>query len=226
VDSFEKWAEKGVWYRKPYPYRQIGGEFFEWDVTGYVKPMSAEDVKKKLLKTPSGKFELRSSYLEHYADFISERLGIPKERVGFPQWIAPKYTGGGDLHFITPKTALHAEGRSANLPHAIATYQPNMGGRGELFLEIHPETARKRGIRSGDRVKISNDLGHIYAFARISPGCRPDTVVLPFGFGHWAHGRWASSRKTGNGNEIAPNVSEPVSGLEALYSVMVTVEKA
>jgi anaerobic selenocysteine-containing dehydrogenase len=226
VDGYEKWVEKGVWYRKPYPYRQVAGEFLEWDGLGYAKPMSAEDVKKKLFKTESGKFELKSSYLEHYADFVSARLGIPPERVGFPQWLAPKYTGGGDLHFITPKTAMHAEGRSGNLPHAIGTYQPNLGGRNELFLEIHPDTAARRGIRSGDRVKIGNTLGAIFARARIYPGCRTDTVVLPFGFGHWAHGRWASNRRTGNGDEIVPNVSEPVSGLAAYYTAMVNVEKA
>ncbi|MCE3246976.1 MAG: phsA [Geminicoccaceae bacterium] len=226
VDSFEKWVEKGVWYRKPYSYRQANGEFLEWDGVGYHKPMSAADVKSKLFPTESGRFELKSSYLEHYADFVSAQVGVRKELVGFPQWIAPRHAGNGDLHFITPKTAMHAEGRSANVPAAIATYQPNLGGRNELFLEIHPKTAAKRGIGSGDRVKIGNELGAIYARARMYPGCRPDTVVLPFGFGHWAHGRWASSRQTGNGSEIIPNVSEPVSGLAAFYTAMVKVEKA
>jgi anaerobic selenocysteine-containing dehydrogenase len=226
VDSFEKWVEKGVWYRRPYPYRQVNGEFLEWDGLDYYKPMSPEDVKAKLFPTPSGKFELKSSYLEKYADFVAERLGVPKDRAGFPQWLAPKYTGGGDLHFITPKTPMHAEGRSANIPHAISLYQPVAGGRNELFLEIHPATAAERGIRNGDLVKITSDLGAITARAHLYPATRPDTVVLPFGFGHWAHGRWASSRKTGNGCEVIPNVSEPVSGLAAYYTVMVKVEKA
>lgn len=226
VNSFESWREKGVWYKKPYIYRQVGGEFFEWDGTDYRKPMSAEDVKKNCLKTESGKFEFKSSYLEHYADFIQERVGVPADRVGFPQWLAPKYTGKGDLFFVTPKTPMHAEGRSANLPNAISIYQPNVGGRAEMFLEINPETAKARGIKDGDRVKISTDIGSIFAAARYFPGARPDTVVLPFGFGHWAHGRWAKSRKTGSVCEIIPNVSDPISGLTSNYGVLVTVEKA
>lgn len=226
VDSFEKWVEKGVWFKTPYPYRQIGGEFLEWDGTDYRKPMSGAEVKEKLLKTESGRFELKSSYLEHYADFLNERLGIAKERVAFPQWVAPKYTGKGDLHFVTPKTAMHAEGRSANIPQAISIYQPVQAGRNEMFLEIHPATARERGIRNGDWVKISNDMGEIRARAHVYPAARPDTVILPFGFGHWAHGRWASSRKTGNGCDLIPNVSEPVSNAAAFYTVMVKVEKA
>lgn len=226
VNSFDTWVEKGVWYKKPYSYRQIAGEFYEWDGADYRKPMSADDVKKKLLKTDSGKFELKSSYLEHYAEFISDKLGIPPSRVGFPQWLPPKYTGNGDLHFITPKTAMHAEGRSANIPQAISIYQPVSGGRNEMFLEIHPDTARTRGIRNGEWVKVSNELGSIFARAHIYPATRPDTIVMPFGFGHWAHGRWASSRKSGNGCEIIPNVSEPVSGLASYYTVKVKVEKA
>ena len=226
VDSFEKWKEKGFWYKKPYPYRQIAGEFFEWDGIDYWKPMSEALVKEKLFKTGSGKFELKSSYLEHYADFISAKAGVAKERVGFPQYIPPKYTGGGDLHFIATKTPVHGEGRTANVPVAISIYQPVAGGRNELFLEIHPETAKKRGIRNGDRVKISNDLGAIYARAHIFPAQRPDTVVMPYGFGHFAHGRWAKGRMNGNVNEILPNVSEPISNAALVHAVTVRVEKA
>jgi anaerobic selenocysteine-containing dehydrogenase len=75
-------------------------------------------------------------------------------------------------------------------------------------------------------VKISNELGSIQARARLWGACRPDTVVLPFGFGHWAHGRWAKSRNSGNVSEIIPNVSDPISGLTSNYSVKVTVQKA
>jgi anaerobic selenocysteine-containing dehydrogenase len=226
VNSFESWVEKGVWYKTPYIYRQVNGEFFQWDGTDYRKPMSPEDVKKSLIKTESGRFEFKSSYLEHYADYIAEKLGIPAERVGFPQWVEPKHSGKGDLHFVTPKTAMHAEGRSANIPNAIALYQPNIGGRANMFLEIHPETAKARGIKDGDRVKIDSGLHVIETTARYAPGARPDTVILPYGFGHFAHGRWASSRKTPNVGEIIPNVSDPISGLTSNYSVKVTVTKA
>ncbi len=226
VDSFEKWKEKGFWYRKPYPYRQIAGEFFEWDGVDYWKPMPEKLVKEKLFRTESGRFELKSSYLEHYAEYISGRTGLPKERVGLPQYFPPKYTGGGDLHLIATKTPVHGEGRTANVPVAISIYQPVAGGRNELFLEIHPETAKKRGIKNGDRVRIWNDLGAIYARAHVFPAQRPDTVVLPYGFGHFAHGRWAKSRGSGNVNEILPNVSEPISNAALVHAVTVKVEKA
>ena len=75
-------------------------------------------------------------------------------------------------------------------------------------------------------MKISNELGTIYARAHVYPATRPDTVVLPYGFGHFAHGRWASGREAGNVNELIPNVSEPISNLVSYYTATVKVEKA
>jgi thiosulfate reductase / polysulfide reductase chain A len=188
--------------------------------------MAPEEVKAKLLKTESGRFELKASQLEEHADFIHEKLGVAKDRVGLPQWLEPEYTGGGDLYFVTPKTAVHGEGRTANIPYALTLYQPTVGGRGETYLEIHPKTARERGIRNGDKVKIVSDLGEIETYARFYPPSHPEIVVLPFGLGHWAWGRWASNRRTGNSCEILPNVSDPISGLAGFYTVKVRVEKA
>ena len=255
VNSFESWKEKGVWYRKPYKWRQYRGKFYEWDGAGYNTLMTAEQVKEKLLKTVSGKFELNSNLLrgnveskkkgpdgkelktrdgknvivvekKSYDEYIHKKLGIALDRVGFPQWLEARHTGSGDLYFITPKLAMHAEGRSANLPHAIALMQPMLGGNKTVYVEIHPDTARKRGIRNNDKVRIKSKLGAIEAYARYYQGTRPDTLVLPQEHGHWAMGRWAKNRQPGNTSEITDNVSEPISGLAGYYTGKVTIERA
>jgi anaerobic selenocysteine-containing dehydrogenase len=87
VSDFESWKDKGVWYKTPYLWRQIDGEFYAWDGEGYRTPMAPEEVKAKLLKTESGRFELKASQLEEHADFIHEKLGVAKDRVGLPQWL-------------------------------------------------------------------------------------------------------------------------------------------
>lgn len=225
VNSFETWVEKGVWYKKPYLWRQIDGEFFEWDGVDYARLMTSLEVKEKLIKTPSGRFELKSSALEEIADFVNGKLGVPHDMVGFPHWLPPRYSGEGELFLVTPKTAMHAEGRSANLPHAISLYQPVSGGRNEVFLEMHPRPAKERGIRNGDLVRITSPLGSIEAHVHITPAARPDTIILPYGFGHWAQGRWAKGRGA-NSAAIIPNVSDPISGLTSNYSTLVKVEKA
>ena len=226
VNSFETWKEKGVWYKKPYHWRQFRGEFYEWDGQGYNRLMSEEDVKAKLLKTPSGKFEFKSGYLEKHAEYIQRELGVPVDRVGLVQWVPPKHTGQGDLYLVSPKTPLHAEGRSGNIPHAIANQQPIVGGKTMVYLEIHPDTARARNIRNGDKVRIKSNLGSIEAYCRYMPSHRPDTLVLPMEHGHWAQGRWAKGRLPGHSGDITENVSDPISGLASYYTGKVTVERA
>ena len=226
VNSFESWKEKGVWYKKPYLWQQRDGEFYEWDGRGYNKAMTAEAVKEKLLKTESGKFEIRSSKLEHKADWIAARTGRDKARLMFPHWEEPKHPGGGELYLVTPKVALHAEGRGANLPIAIANLQPVLGGRDMVYIEINPKTARERGIADGDRVTIRSAVGAIEGYCKYYEGVRPDTLVFPMEHGHWAHGRWAKGRLPGHCGEVTVNQSDRITGQCSYYTTKVSVEKA
>ena len=226
VNGFESWKEKGVWYKKPYHWRQYRGEFYKWDGNGYNIKMSADDVKANCLKTASGKFEFKSSFIEKHADNFSAKLGIPADRIGLIQWVPPKHTGGGDLHLVTPKVAMHAEGRGGNLPMAISYLQPVQGGRKTAYVEIHPDTARARGIKNGDRVRLKSNVGAIEATCRYFEGTRPDTLVLPMEHGHWsALMRW-KNRGVGHSGEVTENVSDPISGLASYYTGTVTVERA
>jgi thiosulfate reductase/polysulfide reductase chain A len=226
VKDFESWKEKGVWYKKPYHWQQRNGDFFEWDGKDHARLMSPDDVKAKLLKTPSGKFEFRSGWLEAKADWISAKTGRDKAKLMFPHWEEPQNPGGGDMFMVTPKVALHAEGRGGNLPHAISLLQPVMGGRDQTYIEIHPDTAQKRGIQDGDRVRIKSSVGSIEGVCRLFEGVRPDTLVYPMEHGHWAHGRWAKGRGPGHSGEVTVNQSDRITGQCNYYSTKVTIEKA
>lgn len=230
VDGFEAWKEHGVWYKKPYHWKQYRGAFYEWDGDGHNREMTEDEVKEKLMPTETGKFEFKSSQLVANADYIADEHNMERDRVGFPQWIEPRHTGGDrKLHLVTPKTPMHAEGRGANLPHAIASQQPIVGGNDRTYLEMHSATASERGIGEDDRVRLTSDHGSIEAYVRLVPQHRPDTVVLPFEYGHWAQGRWATAQERssapGNANEITENVSDPISGLVAYWSGKVDVER-
>jgi thiosulfate reductase / polysulfide reductase chain A len=226
VDGFESWAEKGVWYKKPYLWQQRDGVFYEWDGNAYSREMSPDEVKATLLKTPSGKFEIRSGVLAANAEWIAAKTGRDRRNLMFPIWEEPNHPGGGDLYLVSPKVALHAEGRGGNLPIAIAQLQPVMGGRKTVYLEINPVTARDRGISDGDRVRIRSDVGTIEAYCRYFEGVRPDTLVLPMEHGHWAHGRWAKDRGPGHSGEVTVNQSDRLSGQCNYYTTKVAVERA
>ncbi|NOZ70214.1 MAG: molybdopterin-dependent oxidoreductase [Deferribacteres bacterium] len=48
--------------------------------------------------------------------------------------------------------------------------------RGVPCAYINPETARKRGIRDGDNIRIFNDVGEMYLMAKLHPGTPQDVV--------------------------------------------------
>lgn len=226
VNDFESWKEKGVWYKKPYIYRYRDGGFFKWDGQDYAIQMTEEEVKKDLFKTDSGKFELRSGWLEANADWIAEKTKRPRDKLMFPHWEEPVHPGGGDLYMVTPKVAMHAEGRGANLPVAIANLQPVLGGRKTVYIEINPQTAKERGIANGAKVRLKSDLGTIEGYCKYYEGCRPDTLVFPMEHGHWAMGRWAKGRLPGHCGEITVNTSDRVTGQCSYYTTKVSIEAA
>jgi anaerobic selenocysteine-containing dehydrogenase len=51
----------------------------------------------------------------------------------------------------------------------------------ELHVTIHPEDARARGIDSGDRVRVWNDLGEVECIARVDAHVREGVVSIPKG---------------------------------------------
>ncbi|TVQ86375.1 MAG: molybdopterin oxidoreductase [Chromatiaceae bacterium] len=226
VNDFESWKEKGVWYKRPYIYRQVNGEFRKWDGQGYNLVLTDEEVKEQLFKTASGCFELRSGWLAEHADWIVEKTGRDRRKLMFPHWEEPVHPGGGDLYMVTPKVAMHAEGRGANIPVAIATLQPVLGGRSTAYIEVNPATARARGIADGARVRLVSDVGSIEGYCKYFEGCRPDTIVFPMEHGHWAHGRWARGRLPGHCGEITVNQSDRITGQCSYYTTKVRLEPA
>jgi anaerobic selenocysteine-containing dehydrogenase len=112
------------------------------------------------------------------------------------------------------------------MPMAISLLQPMMGGRDKVYVEIHPETARKRGIGDGDRIRIKSAVGAVEGYCRYFEGTRPDTIVFPMEHGHWAMGRWAKNRPPGHSGEVTVNQSDRVTGQCNYYTTKVSVEKA
>jgi thiosulfate reductase / polysulfide reductase chain A len=226
VNDFESWKEKGVWYKKPYIYRFVDGDFYKWDGQDYTILMTEDEVKENLFKTASGKFELRSGWLESNADWIAQKTGRDPAKLMFPHWEEPVHPGGGDLYMVTPKVAMHAEGRGANLPVAIATLQPVLGGRRTAYIEINPRTARDRGIANGAKVRLTSDIGSIEGYCKYYEGCRPDTIVFPMEHGHWAQGRWAKGRLPGHCGDITVNQSDLITGQCSYYTTRVSIAPA
>ncbi|WP_290053848.1 molybdopterin oxidoreductase family protein [Amycolatopsis solani] len=52
----------------------------------------------------------------------------------------------------------------------------------EVFVEVHPDTAKRAGLEEGDPARIRSRRGEAIAKVRFVPSLQPDVVFLPFHF--------------------------------------------
>ena len=136
----------------------------------------------------------------------------------------PKFEGEGDMYFIAYPSYKYYDGRGANkpwlqeLPEAITT------AVWDSWVEIHPDTAKKMGVKEGDFLSVESPYGKVETQAYIYRGIRPDTVAIQIGLGHKSYGRYAQNRGV-NPIDILPNATDETSGGFAWLSTKVRVSK-
>ncbi|MBI4200236.1 MAG: molybdopterin-dependent oxidoreductase [Chloroflexi bacterium] len=221
ASTFEAWWEefsrRGVWADPPYT-------FGEWT---------------RVLPTPSGKFEYFSQTLKKTfeklkmtaEDIAALKLEARGDELFMPHYEPIRYAGDPQkfpLLLNTYKLMTHAEGRGASVPWLQELHGVHVGHRNSrwsTWLEVHPNTASRFGIRSGDEVWVESQVGKVKAVAVLFPGARPEVVNMPFENGHTAYGRWASGRGA-NPNRILVNESDFLGGLAAFFSTRVRIYRA
>jgi anaerobic selenocysteine-containing dehydrogenase len=103
-------------------------------------------------KTPSGKVELAS-------DYLGQKYGarLPSYR---------PYVTEYPLLLVSPASDRRTTSTFGGLPPSDATPP----------LDMHPDDARKRGLRDGAMVRVWNDLGEVHLPLRITTSVRPGVV--------------------------------------------------
>lgn len=164
--------------------------------------------------TPSRKVEFFSAQLAARKDARGRPLsGLPEYQPR--DWQpSPEYP----LYLINWKEMSHTHSRTFNNPYLMAL-------KNESELYINSATARRLGIRDGDRVWVESPYGKARAVAKVVEGIHPETVGLQHGFGHWGFGRVAKGRGIADGQFNRP-VSDPVSGMALHKEVCVRVYRA
>lgn len=129
-----------------------------------------EDPDAMPLKTPSGKIEIFSDTIDGFGY---------DDCPGHPVWLPPTEwlgtaTAATPLHLVSPQPGdkLHSQ-----LESALADVP---GARPETLV-IHPEDATKRGVQTGDLVRVFNARGACRARASVSDSIRQGVVALPTG---------------------------------------------
>jgi anaerobic selenocysteine-containing dehydrogenase len=93
---------------------------------------------------------------------------------------------------------------------------------------LHPEDAARRGIREGQRVRVTSRVGAIELVAEITADVMPGVASIPHGWGHDVPGvkmRIASVLGGASVNDISDDAMiDPVSGCAALSGIPISIE--
>jgi anaerobic selenocysteine-containing dehydrogenase len=119
----------------------------------------------------------------------------PRPSPSQPIQVTPAKFQGGEqqypyfLHLYT--SSLLSDGRGANQPWLQGSPDPMTTMAWQTWVELHPDTAQKLGVKDGDIVRVTSPHGELEAPVYVYPAIRPDTVAIPTGQGHTDYGRYA-----------------------------------
>lgn len=125
---------------------------------------------KMKFKTPSGKIELFSQQVED---------ALPGEGCIHPKNM--DVFAGHELCLMSGKTPIHTNGHTQN----VKVLNDMMS---ESPIWINPKTAKKKGLKTGDRILVENKFSKGYAKVLVTEGIREDSLFIYHGFGHVSSG--------------------------------------
>ncbi len=181
---WEKTQEQGGWWDPVY---------YQWEW-------------KRVLATPSGKFEFYSLAASKYISKLkgmekdlalkqaTEMIHVDKSDVVCMPHGAPGTLQGNESIYNLELNPYFIPILSG-LSHTNQAWLQDITGfhvyqNWHTWVEINPETAHKAGLKNGDSVWVESLQGKITAKVRIYNGVMPDVINLPVGLGHKSGGRW------------------------------------
>ncbi|NQV04699.1 MAG: DMSO reductase, partial [Candidatus Omnitrophica bacterium] len=179
----------------------------------------------------SGLFEISSNFLKKEGyNPLPSYFPVPEhENMKKDEMILTTYKVGVQIH-----------SRSQNCKWLTEIYHENPAW-------INPTTAKSKGIKDGDKIKVKSRVGDIITKARLTEGVHPQVIAISHHLGHWEYGAYASGRgcsdypthkcepdchnKWWKGvgvhpNWIIPNSPDPIAGQLRFMDTVVEVTRA
>lgn len=156
----------------------------------------------RVLRTASGRFELRPDLVRQFAASRSDAAG------------------GVALILFEPLPI--AGGSGAELPFLQGLLDPGLQERWECWGEIHPETAASLHIHDGSPIRVASGQQAIVVRARVTDRIVPGAIAIPLGLGKEAGGRWSEGLGA-NPLRLLDSTREPLSSLAHFGATRVLV---
>lgn len=184
----------------------LGVSLAEVKETGYAE-MPHEGELEYTWNTTSGKIEL-------FSDTLS-KAGF----AGTTTWEEPPQPGAGQYYLLTGKVAQHTQFGTQNnqLLHKYSD---------EPRLWMNAKVAAKEGLKDGDWVEVTSEVGKIHVRLNPTEAIRPDCVYMTPGFGHLSKGLTTAFGVGASDSVLRVSYTDPVSGSQALSQTFVSVKKA
>ncbi|MGR8920563.1 MAG: molybdopterin-containing oxidoreductase family protein [Gammaproteobacteria bacterium] len=181
----------------------LGFDFSELKRRGFV-PLGGQPAAwwaEREFDTPSGRIEIASAE--------AAEMGLPRT----PQPWADAPPADGELRLLSPASKWRLNDSYANDPHIIER-------AGRPALHLNPGDAARLGVREGDAVRVSNEIGSIGLTARLDAAILPGTAVS-------YKGRWPALEDDGfNVNALHVARAADMGGSTAVHSTVVRVTPA
>jgi len=135
----------------------------------------------------------------------------------------PNFDGdAADFVLLVHPSSRFGDGEHSNLPWLQELPDPVSKITWHSWLEMHPDAAESRGLRSGDVVHVASPHGEVEVPLWLYPGIREDTVALAMGGGHVGYGRHADGMGV-NAMHLLPTRVEQPSGTVITLATRVSV---
>lgn len=172
------------------------------------EPIFGQTYKKGRLKTRTGKIEIFS---QRYLD---------KGLKPLPEYSSHDEDTAGKFRFVVGRHGQFTHANTQNNMWLLEAY-----GDTENALWLNPKVAREKGIRTGDRVKVTSKVGSQEVKVLVTENIREDTVFYLHGFGRLSKGLTNIYGKGASDAAVIVDYMETISGNCAMHETLVTVEK-
>jgi len=194
--------------------QKINASLSEIEQKGILK-IAADDKKNfpreygltSTFPTPSGKIELIPAQLK--------ALDLD-DALDYVEQVRPQ---ADEFHFTLGRIGFHTHARTQN-----NIWLADLMAENELW--IHPQPAQKRGLQSGDRVKVTDRTGRQEEIkVKVTERIRQDTVFMVHGFGHFDSRMSTAYQQGGSDANLASDAQDPRIGSVSMGLSLVKVEK-
>jgi thiosulfate reductase/polysulfide reductase chain A len=190
------------------------------DMENYYKPISVNEHQyypesKKFYTVNGGKPKTRSKKVECSIGSLAKK-GID----AFPKW-KDEYAfkvEEGKFRLLTGRHAQFTQSGTSNNAMLRDLIMEN-------YVWINRRVAEKKGIKFGDMVEVSSEVGATRLKAYPTEKVAPNTIFFVHGFGEESSELTWAYKNGGNDNAVIKDVIEPVYGAASMHETNVEIRK-